>query len=193
MRYTDLSSIGAPSGLWLIEADSYADERGYFYESYRQDEFAKHIGSVDFVQDNHAYSKQGVARGLHYQMPPYAQGKLVRSVNGAVFDIALDIRKSSSSFGQWYGVELSSENKKQLWIPEGFAHGYVCLTESCDFVYKTTHFYAPEYEASINFNDSEINIVLPEKYQKNIQKFILSDKDSAAVLLKTAEIQGFLY
>ncbi len=186
MKYKDLSAEGAPSGLWLIEAESFADGRGYFYESFRSDEFKAKVIDVDFVQDNHAFSNRSVARGLHYQLPPYAQGKLVRVVNGSVFDVAVDVRRNSVSFGQWYGVVLSAENKKQLWIPEGFAHGYVCLTDVCDFVYKTTGFYAPEYEASINFTDPELNIRLPEEYAKSIKNFTLSDKDSSAPALRTA-------
>ncbi len=189
MKYIDLHlSEKAPSGLWLLEAESFSDDRGYFYESFRQDEFTKHVGAVDFVQDNHAYSTKGVARGLHYQRPPYGQGKLVRCVEGCVFDVAVDIRKGSTSFGKWYGVELSAANKKQLWIPDGFAHGYVCLSDACTFVYKTTNYYAPSYEASINFHDPDINIRLPEKYSENIKKFTLSGKDSSAKMLKMAEI-----
>ncbi|HDV3963059.1 TPA: dTDP-4-dehydrorhamnose 3,5-epimerase, partial [Escherichia coli] len=133
----------------------FSDERGFFFESFNQKIFEEAVGrKVEFVQDNHSKSSKGVLRGLHYQLEPYAQGKLVRCVVGEVFDVAVDIRKSSSTFGKWVGVNLSSENKRQLWIPEGFAHGFLVLSETAEFVYKTTNFYSYPHERSIIWSDS---------------------------------------
>ncbi|MGE6239494.1 dTDP-4-dehydrorhamnose 3,5-epimerase, partial [Aeromonas media] len=146
----------------IFEPKVFGDERGFFFESFNHKLFEEAVGyPVTFVQDNHSKSSKGVLRGLHYQLPPHAQGKLVRCVAGEVFDVAVDIRKSSPTFGQWVGVHLSAENKRQLWIPEGFAHGFVTLSESADFLYKTTNYYHRESEGSIYWNDSEINIEWP--------------------------------
>ncbi|ENE0019756.1 dTDP-4-dehydrorhamnose 3,5-epimerase, partial [Escherichia coli] len=143
----------------IFEPKVFSDERGFFFESFNQKIFEEAVGrKVEFVQDNHSKSSKGVLRGLHYQLEPYAQGKLVRCVVGEVFDVAVDIRKSSSTFGKWVGVNLSSENKRQLWIPEGFAHGFLVLSETAEFVYKTTNFYSYPHERSIIWSDSNINI-----------------------------------
>jgi len=143
----------------IFEPKVFGDDRGFFFESFNQKAFEEATGvSPAFVQDNHSKSVKGVLRGLHYQLPPKAQGKLVRVVQGEVFDVAVDIRKSSPTFGQWVGEILSAENKKQLWIPEGFAHGFVTLSETVEFLYKTTDYYAPECERSIKWNDSDLRI-----------------------------------
>lgn len=146
----------------LFEPRVFGDERGFFYESFNDREFAEAVGrSVTFVQDNHSRSRKGVLRGLHYQLPPHAQGKLVRVVAGEVFDVAVDIRKGSPSFGQWVGEILSEDNKRQLWIPPGFAHAFLTLSDSADFLYKTTDFYAPAAERCILWSDPEIGIRWP--------------------------------
>ncbi|ENC7191189.1 dTDP-4-dehydrorhamnose 3,5-epimerase [Escherichia coli] len=142
----------------------FGDERGFFMESFNQKVFEEAVGrKVEFVQDNHSKSSKGVLRGLHYQLEPYAQGKLVRCVVGEVFDVAVDIRKSSPTFGKWVGVNLSAENKRQLWIPEGFAHGFLVLSEIAEFVYKTTNYYHPESEGCIKWDDSFLMIDWPNK------------------------------
>jgi len=143
----------------IIEPAVFGDDRGFFFESFNQKRFEEAIGrKVEFVQDNHSRSAKGVLRGLHYQMPPCAQGKLVRCTLGEVYDIAVDIRRSSPTFGQWVGVMLSADNKRQLWIPEGFAHGFVTVSEHAEFLYKTTNYYAPDLERSIIWNDAELGI-----------------------------------
>ena len=145
--------------LILVEPSLHKDERGYFVETFRQDLFEQTLGyKVNFVQDNESYSTKGVLRGLHYQLPPYAQAKLVRVITGTVLDVALDIRRASPSFGQHALVELSAENKHQLYIPHGFAHGYVVLSESATFSYKVDNYYSPEFDRGIAFNDPELNI-----------------------------------
>lgn len=167
----------------IFEPAVFGDERGLFFESFSQKKFDEAVGRhVDFVQDNHSKSSKGVLRGLHYQLNPYAQGKLVRCVAGAVFDVAVDIRKKSPFFGQWIGVELSSENKRQLWIPEGFAHGFLTLIDNTEFVYKTTNFYSKENERSIVWNDPSINIEWPKN------EVLLSEKDKLASLFSGAEV-----
>lgn len=161
----------------IFEPKVFGDERGFFFESFNHKLFEEAVGyPVTFVQDNHSKSSKGVLRGLHYQLPPHAQGKLVRCVAGEVFDVAVDIRKSSPTFGQWVGVHLSGENKRQLWIPEGFAHGFVTLTETAEFLYKTTNYYNPKSEGSILWNDKEIAITWP----KEIERPTLSEKDRIA-------------
>jgi len=168
----------------IIEPTVFEDERGYFYESFNHKKFEEAIGrEVSFAQDNHSKSSKGVLRGLHYQLPPHAQGKLVRVVQGEVFDVAVDIRKSSPTFGQWIAEVLSAENKKQLWVPEGFAHGFLTLSETAEFLYKTTNYYAKECERSIIWNDANINI----PWSKQIQVSV-SDKDAVAVAFQDAEI-----
>ncbi|EEZ7890882.1 dTDP-4-dehydrorhamnose 3,5-epimerase, partial [Escherichia coli] len=143
----------------IFEPKVFGDERGFFFESFNQKVFEEAVGrKVEFVQDNHSKSSKGVLRGLHYQLEPYAQGKLVRCVVGEVFDVAVDIRKSSSTFGKWVGVNLSAENKRQLWIPEGFAHGFITLSNIAEFIYKTTQFYNPSFERVIAWDDPVLNI-----------------------------------
>ena len=145
----------------IIEPKMFGDDRGWFFESFNEKDFSAAVGhSVTFVQDNHSSSKKGVLRGLHYQMEQ-TQGKLVRVCHGAVFDVAVDLRKSSSTFGQWVGVELSAENKKQLWIPAGFAHGFFVLSEIAEFLYKTTDYYHPQSEACLSWNDLTVGIKWP--------------------------------
>lgn len=164
----------------LIEPKVFGDERGYFFESFNQAEFNQAIGyEVRFVQDNHSKSQKGVLRGLHYQLPPKAQGKLVRVIQGEVFDVALDIRKESPTFGKWVGEILSADNKHQLWIPEGFAHGFITLSETAEFLYKTTDYYAPEYERCIAWNDPDIGINWPLN-----QPPVLSGKDQQGQAFK---------
>ncbi|CAD6879888.1 5-epimerase (EC 5.1.3.13) [Methylomonas albis] len=146
----------------LFTPKVFGDERGFFFESFNQQIFEELTGlKRSFVQDNHSKSQKGVLRGLHYQLPPKAQGKLVRVVQGEVFDVAVDIRKSSVTFGQWVGEILSAENNRQMWIPEGFAHGFLTLTDTAEFLYKTTDYYAPEYERCIIWDDADLNIAWP--------------------------------
>jgi dTDP-4-dehydrorhamnose 3,5-epimerase len=146
----------------VIEPRVFGDERGFFFESFNQQAFNAAIGqAIDFVQDNHSKSSQGVLRGLHYQLAPKAQGKLVRVVQGAVFDVAVDIRKGSKTYGHWVGEILSAENKKQMWIPAGLAHGFVTLSDTAEFLYKTTDYYSPEHERCIRWDDPTLNIQWP--------------------------------
>lgn len=160
----------------IIEPKIFGDERGFFYESYNHKKFEQAVGKeVNFVQDNHSKSTKGVLRGLHFQKAPYAQGKLVRCVVGEVFDVAVDIRENSDTYGQWVGIILSAENKRQLWIPEGFAHGFLVLSETAEFLYKATNYYHPESEGGIIWNDKNISIDWPIE-NDNI---ILSQKDMA--------------
>ncbi len=167
----------------IIEPKVYGDARGFFYESFNQKEFQKATGlDVQFVQDNHSRSAKGVLRGLHYQIQQ-PQGKLVRVVQGSVFDVAVDLRKSSATFGKWVRVELSEQNAKQMWIPTGFAHGFLVLSETADFLYKTTDYYAPEHERSIIWNDPDIGIEWPE-----MTNLSLSDKDKSAKSFNEAEV-----
>lgn len=157
----------------IFEPKVYKDDRGFFFESFHHAYFEEAIGSsLTFIQDNHSKSSKGVLRGLHYQLSPYSQGKLVRVTQGKVFDVAVDIRKYSPLFGQWVGEILSAENKKQLWIPEGFAHGFLTLSETAEFLYKTTNYYAPKYEKCIYWNDPDIGIKWPFDLEP-----ILSQKD----------------
>ncbi|MBW5827850.1 dTDP-4-dehydrorhamnose 3,5-epimerase [Yersinia kristensenii] len=157
----------------IFEPKVFGDDRGVFFESFSQKVFEKAVGrKVDFVQDNHSKSSKGVLRGLHYQLSPYAQGKLVRCISGEVFDVAVDIRSDSDTFGMWVGINLSAENKRQLWIPEGFAHGFLVLSEMAEFVYKTTNYYHPESDRGIMWDDKKIGIKWPD-----IGSLQLSDKD----------------
>lgn len=161
----------------------FGDSRGFFFESFNQQDFRQATGlDVNFVQDNHSRSTQGVLRGLHYQLPPHAQGKLVRCVRGAVFDVAVDIRKSSPTFGKWVGVELSEDNHQQLWIPPGFAHGFLTLTDTADFLYKTTDYYTPPCDCGIAWNDPAIGIQWPIVGEPS-----LSAKDQQAKALAEAK------
>jgi dTDP-4-dehydrorhamnose 3,5-epimerase len=167
----------------IIEPKSFGDERGYFYESFNARRFAELTGvAATFVQDNHSKSTKGVLRGLHYQIQQ-AQGKLVRVVAGEVFDVAVDVRKSSPTFGKWVGVTLSAANKRQLWIPQGFAHGFVVTSESAEFLYKTTDYWAPEHERSILWNDPAIGIEWPSGLVPT-----LSGKDQVGKLLADADV-----
>lgn len=157
----------------LLEPTVFSDERGFFFESFNQKTFEDHIGkSINFVQDNHSHSQKDVLRGLHYQLSSKAQAKLVRVVRGEVFDVAVDIRPESLTFGQWVGEHLSAANKKQLWIPEGFAHGFLTLSETSIFLYKTTDYYFPEHERCLLWNDPTIGITWPTDFSP-----ILSKKD----------------
>jgi len=166
----------------LIEPDVFEDERGFFYESFNQQKFNEAIGeNITFVQDNHSKSSKGVLRGLHYQEAPFAQGKLVRVVAGEVFDVAVDIRGDSPTYGQWVAEMLSGENKKQLWIPEGFAHGFLTLSDETEFLYKTTNFYNSNYERCILWNDSSLDI--PWDKFINHDAIKLSNKDMKGTLL----------
>ncbi|MHC3750438.1 dTDP-4-dehydrorhamnose 3,5-epimerase [Stutzerimonas stutzeri] len=167
----------------IIEPKVFGDERGFFYESFNAAAFEAATGlKRQFVQDNHSKSQRGVLRGLHYQIQQ-PQGKLVRVVAGEVFDVAVDLRKSSPSFGRWFGTHLSAQNQRQLWIPEGFAHGFVVLSESAEFLYKTTDYYAPEHERSLLWNDPELGIQWPIDEAPQ-----LSAKDQAGKLLRDAEL-----
>lgn len=145
----------------IIEPKVFSDDRGLFFESFNENDFSKAVGKkITFVQDNHSLSKKGVLRGLHYQVQ-HTQGKLVRVINGVVFDVAVDLRQSSATFGQWVGIELSAENKKQLWIPEGFAHGFLVLSDEAEFLYKTTDYWHPVSEQCIVWNDLKLSIAWP--------------------------------
>jgi dTDP-4-dehydrorhamnose 3,5-epimerase len=166
----------------IIEPKVFGDERGFFFESFNRRQFAELIGrNVDFVQDNHSRSAKNVLRGLHYQIQQ-PQGKLVRVVQGTVFDVAVDIRRSSPTFGQHVGVELSADNKRMLWVPEGFAHGFVVVSDTAEFLYKTTDYWAPEFERSIAWNDPAIGIQWPIQGEPS-----LSVKDQQAKALAEAE------
>ena len=168
----------------LIEPKVFGDERGFFMESFNQRNFFEKTGvNLEFVQDNHSRSSQGVLRGLHYQIQQ-AQGKLLRATFGEIFDVAVDIRKNSPNFGKWVGYLLSAENKRQLWVPPGFAHGFFVVSETADVLYKTTDYYAPEYERSILWNDSEIGISWPI----NGIEVKLSQKDKDGTTLKEADL-----
>ena len=174
------------SAVKIIEPAVFGDARGFFFESFNQAKFNQAVGyDVEFVQDNHSRSAKGVLRGLHYQLPPHPQGKLVRCVVGEVFDVAVDIRKSSPTFGQWVGVHLSADNKRQLWIPPGFAHGFLTLSEHAEFLYKTTDYWAKDCEQAIIWNDPNIGIQWPAFDGQPL----LSEKDQLAP--KLAE-QAFL-
>ena len=174
------------SGLLIIQPRVFGDERGFFFESFIEKAFNAATGNtLPFVQDNHSKSVKGVLRGLHYQLPPKAQGKLVRVVQGEVFDVAVDIRKDSPTYGQWVGEVLSAENKKQLWIPPGFAHGFLTLSDSAEFLYKTTDYWSPEHERAIIWNDATLNIEWP----LNGMQPTLAAKDAAAVAFSAAEIR----
>ncbi|MYM65253.1 dTDP-4-dehydrorhamnose 3,5-epimerase [Pseudoduganella sp. FT55W] len=170
-------------GLLVLEPRVFGDDRGFFFESFNAKRFAELTGvTAEFVQDNHSRSKKGVLRGMHYQIQ-HAQGKLVRATAGTVLDVVLDIRKSSATFGQSYSIELSAENKRQLWIPPGFAHGFVVISETAEFLYKTTDYWAPEYERSILWNDPAVAHAWPPELD-----VMLSAKDQAGVLLADAEV-----
>ncbi len=169
----------------LIQPTVYGDDRGFFMEAWNKTAFAAATGvEAEFVQDNHSRSARGVLRGLHYQLPPHAQGKLVRVVAGGVFDVAVDIRRSSPTFRCWVGAELSADNATQLWVPPGFAHGFLVLSDGADVLYKTTDSYAPDCDRALRWDDPEIGIAWPLKGSEPI----LSDKDRHAPYLADAEL-----
>ncbi|EPK3894819.1 dTDP-4-dehydrorhamnose 3,5-epimerase [Enterobacter ludwigii] len=173
------------SGVLIIEPRVFHDERGYFFESFNEKNFEENIDpNVIFKQDNQSRSSKGVLRGLHYQEAPFAQGKLVRCVTGQVFDVAVDIRKESPTYGQWVGVILSEENKKQLWIPAGFAHGFLTLSEYAEFLYKTTDYYSPAHERCIKWDDKDLNIEWPK------MEYIISEKDQNGSTFASLNVQG---
>ncbi len=177
----------ALAGVLVLEPRVFGDDRGFFMESYNRRSFAQATGlDIDFVQDNHSRSRKGVLRGLHYQLRQ-PQGKLVRVTHGAVFDVAVDIRRGSPTFGRWVGVELSADNHRQLWVPPGLAHGFVVLSDSADFLYKTTDYYAPEHERSIAWDDPAIGIDWPLAAH-GITAPLLSAKDRAGQPLSRAEL-----
>lgn len=177
IRNTDIEDVK------VLEPAVFGDDRGFFFESFNSAKFSALVGrNVQFVQDNHSKSKRGVLRGLHYQIKQ-AQGKLVRVVAGEVFDVAVDIRKSSPTFGHWVGEVLSAENKKQLWVPEGFAHGFLTLSDSAEFLYKTTDYYSPENERSVHWADPALAIEWPIDTDP-----VLTEKDRVASLLALAEL-----
>jgi dTDP-4-dehydrorhamnose 3,5-epimerase len=166
----------------VLEPKVFGDARGFFFESFNARDFAEVTGlDVSFVQDNHSKSSQGVLRGMHYQIQ-HPQGKLVRVVQGAVFDVAVDMRKSSPTFGRWVGEVLSADNHKQLWVPPGFAHGFVVLSESAEFLYKTTDYWYPEFERSLLWNDADVGIAWPIDFEPK-----LAAKDAAGKSLALAE------
>jgi len=166
-------------GVWIIEPKVFTDERGYFMESYRKETFEKHIGKTDFIQDNESKSTRGVLRGLHYQTGEFAQAKLVRALKGRVLDVAVDLRKSSPTFGKHIAVELSEENKRQFFIPRGFAHGFLVLSDEAIFSYKVDNVYAPTHEASLIWNDPTVGIDWGIKEEE----LILSPKDWVGKIL----------
>lgn len=175
-------------GVFIIEPRVFGDERGFFMESFNQKTFDETIGyQVKFVQDNHSKSTKGVLRGLHFQIKPYAQGKLIRCVSGEIFDVAVDIRKKSATYGMWIGINLSAENKRQLWIPEGFAHGFLTLSDNAELLYKTTDYYSPENERSVLWNDERLNINWPSIPS------IISEKDKQASTFSELENAGVIY
>ena len=172
----------AIDGVVIIEPHIFRDSRGYFFESYMQREFDEKVRQVNFIQDNESKSSYGVLRGLHYQIQQ-PQGKLVRVVQGEVFDVAVDVRRSSATFGKWIGVILNAENKRQLWVPEGFAHGFFVLSDSAEILYKATDYYAPAHERCIIWNDRDLAIDWPTDEQP-----LLSDKDGRGSSLIAAEV-----
>jgi dTDP-4-dehydrorhamnose 3,5-epimerase len=179
-------------GVVLVEPTAFGDERGWFMETFNEARFAQGLAELGlpaaprFVQDNHSCSATGVLRGLHYQLPPHAQGKLVRVVQGSAFDVAVDIRPGSASFGRWVGEVLSASNRLQLWIPPGFAHGFVALEDNTHFLYKTTDFYAKDCERSIRFDDPAIGITWPQL--GDAHRVRVAAKDAAAPLLAQADL-----
>ncbi len=170
-------------GLYLITPEVFFDDRGFFLESFNHSKFTDATGTeFTFVQDNHSRSSKGVLRGMHYQVPPFEQGKLVRVISGKVLDAVIDLRKNSGTFGNWYTTELSSENFKQLWIPPGFAHGFLTLSDTAELLYKTSNFYSKGHERSIAWNDSEINIDWGQ-----VEEPIVSAKDKEANSFRESE------
>lgn len=182
-----MNIINTPiEGLFIIEPKVFEDPRGYFYESYSAQKLKEYGIDTVFVQDNQSKSSYGVIRGLHYQLPPYAQTKLVRAVEGAIFDVAVDLRKGSPTFGEWFGVELSAENKKQLYVPKGFAHGFSVLSEITVVQYKCDDYYHPECEGGINYNDSSLNI----DWKIPVDKALVSTKDNILPSIDNANFKN---
>ncbi|MCR8538780.1 MAG: dTDP-4-dehydrorhamnose 3,5-epimerase [Prochlorococcus marinus CUG1439] len=180
------------SGVLLIRPDIYSDKRGFFYESWNSVSFNKKVKITNFCQDNHSQSKRGVLRGIHYQLNPYAQGKLIRCTNGEIFDVAVDLRKDSMTYKEWVGIELSAKNKYLLWIPEGFGHGFLTLSNSADVQYKVNNKWDKDSEKSIIWNDSELNIDWPiNKLDKD--QLIISEKDSNGLTINQAEKLNFIF
>ena len=177
------------SGLWIIEPKVLTDSRGYFMEAFKQEVFERHVGKVNFIQENESGSSRGVLRGLHYQLAPYSQAKLVRVIEGTVLDVAVDLRKGSSTFGKYMAVELSGQNKRQFYIPQGFAHGFHVLSERAVFTYKVDNPYMPSHERSLRFDDPQIGIDWQITDPENV---ILSEKDKTAPLLAEADI-NYIY
>lgn len=170
----------------LIEPEVHHDERGWFSETYNKGAFEALVGiETTFVQDNHSSTRRGVLRGLHYQVDPMSQGKLIRVVRGAVFDVGVDLRRSSPTFGRWVGVELSTDNRRQVWLPPGFAHGFLALTERAEVVYKVTAYYSPTHERALRWDDPEIGINWPHSGRP-----ILSERDASASFLREADVFG---
>lgn len=183
----DVRPLAPFSEVLVIKPKVFADPRGFFVESYNARALQEATGlTPTFVQDNHSRSARGVLRGIHYQLAPHAQGKLVRVVNGAAFDVAVDLRRSSPTFGKWAGITLTDSGGEILWIPAGFGHAFLVLKDGTDFLYKTTDFYAPHCEASVAFNDPAIGIKWPKEIAA--QELILSDKDQKAPLLSQAKL-----
>ena len=180
----DFKSLEIPEVV-LVEPKAFEDERGFFMETYKMPDFVAAGIEGNFVQDNHSRSTKGVLRGLHYQNPPFAQGKLGRVVRGEIFDVAVDIRKGSPTYGKWVSAILSEENKDMLYVPEGFAHGFCTLSEIAEVIYKTTNIYSAESEAGIVWNDEDLNIKWP------VKKPILSEKDEKLPTLKGADIRFY--
>ena len=175
----------AIEGVLILEPKVFGDTRGFFMESFNQKTFNEAVGrEISFVQDNHSRSAKGVLRGLHYQLPPHAQGKLVRVTQGSVFDVAVDMRRDSPTFGQWVGVELSGDNHRQLWLPPGMAHGFLVTSESADFLYKTTGYYAPQAEGCVLWSDPALGITWPHVGAAPQ----LAAKDAAAPPLAQAKV-----
>ena len=177
------------AGLWIIEPKVLSDSRGYFMESFKQEVFNQNVGKVDFIQENESGSSRGVLRGLHYQLAPYSQAKLMRVIEGTVLDVAVDLRKGSPTFGKYMAVELSGQNKRQFYIPQGFAHGFHVLSERAVFTYKVDNPYMPSHERSLRFDDPQIGIDWQITDPENV---ILSEKDKNAPLLAEADI-NYIY
>ena len=176
-------------GVWIIEPKVFGDARGYFMETFKQEDFDRHIGATRFVQDNESCSSKGVLRGLHYQLAPYSQAQLVRVIKGRVLDVAVDLRKGSQTFGKHVAVELSETNKRQLFIPRGFAHGFHVLSDEAVFTYKVDNLYMPSAERSIRYDDPELAV----EWQIATDELLnLSDKDRNAPFLKEAEMNFIL-
>ena len=177
--------------VFLIKPEIFSDNRGYFYESWNQDKFNKKISSKNFFQDNHSHSFNGVLRGIHYQLNPFAQGKLIRCTRGRIFDVAVDLRKDSATYKEWVGIELNETNKFLLWIPEGFGHGFLTISREADVQYKVTEKWNKESEKSILWNDPDLSIDWPLKLL--VDELLISKKDSAGLTIKQAEKLNFVF